>query len=78
MTVMNTASEGGAWGIALLAAYRIDRQPGETLDMYLDQRIFAHLGGVTLSATSGNAGSSESSCVIIGPGSLSKKPPSMR
>ena len=51
VTVMNTASEGGAWGIALLAAYRIDRQPGETLDMYLDQRIFAHLGGVTLSAT---------------------------
>ena len=51
ITVMDTASEGGAWGIALLAAYRIDRQPGETLDMYLDQRIFAHLGGVTLSAT---------------------------
>lgn len=51
VTVMNTASEGGAWGIALLAAYRIDRQPGETLDMYLEQRIFAHLGGVTLSAT---------------------------
>lgn len=51
VTVMNTASEGGAWGIALLAAYLIDQQPQETLGDYLDQRIFAHLDGDTLNAT---------------------------
>lgn len=50
VTVMNTASEGGAWGIALLAAYLIDQQPQETLGDYLDQRIFAHLDGDTLNA----------------------------
>lgn len=50
VTVMNTASEGGAWGIALLAAYLIDRREGETLGDYLDQRIFAHLDGDTLKA----------------------------
>ena len=51
VTVMNTASEGGAWGIALLAAYLIDQQPGESLAVYLEQRIFAHLDGEMLMAT---------------------------
>lgn len=51
VTVMNTASEGGAWGIALLAAYLINQQPGESLAAYLEQRIFAHLDGETLMAT---------------------------
>ena len=51
VTVMNTASEGGAWGIALLAAYLIDQQPGESLAAYLEQRIFAHLDGEMLMAT---------------------------
>lgn len=51
VTVMNTASEGGAWGIALLAAYLIDRQTGETLGDYLDKRIFANLDGDTVKAS---------------------------
>lgn len=51
VTVMNTASEGGAWGIALLAAYLIDQQPGESLAAYLEQRIFTHLDGETLMST---------------------------
>lgn len=41
VSVMETAGEGGAWGIALLAAYRIYREPGERLEDYLDQRVFA-------------------------------------
>lgn len=49
--VMNTASEGGAWGIALLAAYRMDRQPGESLEDYLDHRIFADLDGDSMEAS---------------------------
>lgn len=48
VTVMDTASEGGAWGIALLAAYLIAREPGETLEAYLENKIFAGLAGETI------------------------------
>lgn len=48
VTVMDTASEGGAWGIALLAAYLADKKPGERLEDYLDNRIFKELSGETI------------------------------
>lgn len=48
VTVMETASEGGAWGIALLAAYLIAKEPGETLEAYLENKIFAGLKGETV------------------------------
>jgi len=48
VSVMETAGEGGAWGIALLAAYRLRRAEGEGLESYLDQRVFAGQQGVTL------------------------------
>ncbi len=48
VTVMDTASEGGAWGIALLAAYRIDKHAGEKLEDYLEKRIFGELSGETI------------------------------
>jgi len=38
--VMETAGEGGAWGCALLAAYRVWRQPGESLEDYLENKVF--------------------------------------
>ena len=38
--VMETAGEGGAWGIGLLAAYMRRRTPGEALDAYLEQKVF--------------------------------------
>ncbi|MCM1282615.1 MAG: FGGY-family carbohydrate kinase [Roseburia sp.] len=41
VTVMETAGEGGAWGIALLAAYMVCREENETLAQYLDNKIFA-------------------------------------
>lgn len=41
VAVMETAGEGGAWGIALLAAYRKDRKEGESLSDYLNQYVFA-------------------------------------
>jgi sugar (pentulose or hexulose) kinase len=41
VSVMATAGEGGAWGIALLAAYRLRREPGESLETYLAERVFA-------------------------------------
>ncbi|MDD3278686.1 MAG: FGGY-family carbohydrate kinase [Lachnospiraceae bacterium] len=48
VTVMDTASEGGAWGIALLAAYLIDGKKEEKLEDYLNNRIFAELSGETI------------------------------
>lgn len=41
VVVMETAGEGGAWGIALLAAYMKDRAEGESLGAYLSNRVFA-------------------------------------
>lgn len=51
VTVMDTASEGGAWGIALLAAYLVDQNEGEHLEDYLENRIFVELSGETLHPT---------------------------
>ncbi len=41
VSVMATAGEGGAWGIALLAAYRLWGGRGESLETYLTTRVFA-------------------------------------
>ena len=49
VTVMQTAGEGGAWGIALLSAYQVYRRPGESLEDYLQNRVFAGLKQSTLS-----------------------------
>lgn len=48
VTVMDTASEGGAWGIALLALFLIDKKPNESLEKYLETRIFGELSGETI------------------------------
>jgi sugar (pentulose or hexulose) kinase len=49
VTLMQTAGEGGAWGIALLASYMADRNSGETLSDYLSTRVFADMKGSTVS-----------------------------
>jgi len=41
ISVMETAGEGGAWGMALLADYMLRRQHGEALEDYLDKRVFS-------------------------------------
>lgn len=38
--VMETAGEGGAWGMALLASYMKNKAEGETLTDYLAQKVF--------------------------------------
>jgi sugar (pentulose or hexulose) kinase len=40
VSVMESAGEGGAWGIALLAAYMLQKQEGESLEAYLAQKVF--------------------------------------
>lgn len=48
VTVMTTAGEGGAWGIALLAAYLQKKENGESLDNFLADKVFGSVSGVTL------------------------------
>ena len=45
VTVMKTAGEGGAWGIAVLANYLINKN-GKTLEEYLENDVFADMEGV--------------------------------
>ena len=54
VTVMKTAGEGGAWGIAILANYVITKEAGETLESYLDNKVFAGQEGVTLAPDPAN------------------------
>jgi hypothetical protein len=37
---METAGEGGPWGMAILAAYLTNRKPDESLDAYLSNEVF--------------------------------------
>ena len=48
VTVMETAGEGGAWGIALLADYMLRKDENESLDQYLSERVFADMTGITI------------------------------
>lgn len=48
VSVMETAGEGGAWGIALLASYMKNKSDGETLDDYLADHVFAGYEGVEM------------------------------
>lgn len=43
VAVMETAGEGGAWGIAILAAYMKNREDGETLPAYLENKVFSQV-----------------------------------
>jgi sugar (pentulose or hexulose) kinase len=41
ISVMETAGEGGAWGIAILASYLVNNTSGMTLPDFLDKVVFA-------------------------------------
>lgn len=41
VSVMETAGEGGPWGMALLAAYMKNKENGENLEDYLAKKVFA-------------------------------------
>ena len=41
VSVMQTASEGGAWGIALLASFMLQKAQNESLEAYLANKVFA-------------------------------------
>ncbi|CDD48340.1 carbohydrate kinase [Firmicutes bacterium CAG:534] len=48
VSVMETAGEGGAWGIALLASYMQNKEEGEELQDFLNHKIFAGQKGEKL------------------------------
>lgn len=48
VSVMETAGEGGAWGIALLASYMLHKTPNEPLEAYLSSKVFAGENGATI------------------------------
>lgn len=50
VSVMETAGEGGPYGMALLAAYALWRDEGESLADYLDHKVFASAKSSTLMA----------------------------
>jgi sugar (pentulose or hexulose) kinase len=48
VSVKETAGEGGAWGIALLAAYMRQKEENEPLEAYLSKKVFAGEAGMTI------------------------------
>lgn len=51
ISVMETAGEGGAWGIALLASYLVNNTNGSTLADWLESNVFAGNTGVEIAPT---------------------------
>ncbi len=41
VVVMENAGEGGAWGMAILASYSVNKNEGEKLEDYLDEKVFS-------------------------------------
>ena len=51
ISVMETAGEGGAWGIALLASYLVNNNQKDNLANFLDKNVFAGNTGVEIAPT---------------------------
>ena len=45
VTCMDTAGEGGPYGMALLASYLLDKAEGESLEDFLSNKVFAGVSG---------------------------------
>jgi len=50
VSVMETAGEGGPYGMALLGAYRLWKKEGQSLPDYLEEKVFAGAKAVTIMA----------------------------
>ncbi|MBQ5985781.1 MAG: FGGY-family carbohydrate kinase [Clostridia bacterium] len=55
VSVMETAGEGGPYGMALLAAYMLHKEEGESLADYLDNKVFKYAKTSTLTASEADA-----------------------
>ena len=54
VSVMETAGEGGAWGIALLASYMLRKKENEPLEAYLSNKVFAEVNSKTIAPDQGD------------------------
>ena len=54
VSVMETAGEGGAWGIALLASYMLRKKGNEALEAYLSNKVFAGENSTTIAPDQGD------------------------
>src|SRR5512147_2956620 len=54
VSVMETAGEGGAWGIALLAAYMLHKAKAESLGAYLSNTVFVGEKSLTIAPDPGD------------------------
>jgi sugar (pentulose or hexulose) kinase len=54
VSVMETAGEGGAWGIALLASYMLHKENDEPLEAYLTDKVFAKENCATIAPDQGD------------------------
>lgn len=54
VSVMETAGEGGAWGIAVLASYLVNKEAGESLEDYLNHKVFAGQEGEEVQPDAGD------------------------
>ena len=48
ISVMETAGEGGPWGMALLATYMVRKEAGETMEDYLKNKVFADAKSISV------------------------------
>ena len=48
VAVMETAGEGGPWGMALLASYMVHKEDGESLEHYLGEKVFGGKSGTVM------------------------------
>jgi sugar (pentulose or hexulose) kinase len=48
VSVMETAGEGGAWGVALLASFMLRKKEHEPLEAYLSDKVFAGANSTTI------------------------------
>ena len=48
VSVMETAGEGGAWGMAVLASYMVQKEAGESLSDYLENKVFTGMKKETI------------------------------
>ena len=51
ISVMETAGEGGAWGIALLGSYLVNNEKKQSLTDFLDENVFVGDAGIEVSPT---------------------------
>ena len=51
ISVMETAGEGGAWGIALLGSFLVNNEKKQPLDAFLDEQVFGGDAGVEIAPT---------------------------